>query len=216
RSAFFDTVASPLVSIAGVIVDDTTVAEGDPLKMTGLLIRVKTAATTNEHATAMPTVMSGVRIWQTQRRSPRRRNGPCASPWPRIPLGRYGERGHLDSSVAGAGDRSRRRAGAGPARLDLPAARRCDGRDRWPAREAAGDRFNSRRPPGCHGRFSDPRGDRGWAGDHASGGHPRQRSVAGCSRRDIRGGGRCPASALDEGGRGVALRVRPVYIRYRG
>src|SRR5690348_2564660 len=74
RSAFFDTVASPLVRIAGVIVDDTTVAEGDPVRTTGRLIRVKTAATTSEHATAMPTVMSGVRIWQTQRRSPRWRN----------------------------------------------------------------------------------------------------------------------------------------------
>src|SRR5690348_16989839 len=62
RSGFLETVASPLVRMAGVMLEAASVADGEPVRTIGRLKAVMTAATTSEPATAMPTVTHEERI----------------------------------------------------------------------------------------------------------------------------------------------------------
>src|SRR5690242_17663448 len=62
RSGFLETVASPLVRMAGVMFEAASAADGEPVRTIGRLKAVTTAATTSEQATAKPTVAQENRI----------------------------------------------------------------------------------------------------------------------------------------------------------
>jgi len=62
RSGFLDTVPSPLVRIAGWIVEDAVDNEGEALKTIGRPKVMTSAATITEQATAMPSETKLTRI----------------------------------------------------------------------------------------------------------------------------------------------------------
>src|SRR6266852_1275860 len=70
RSGFLETIASPLVRIAGWIVEDDVDSDGEAVRTTGRLKAMTRAATITEQATAIPTGTRLTLISPTQRRSP--------------------------------------------------------------------------------------------------------------------------------------------------
>src|SRR6266571_1364178 len=67
RSGFLDTMPSPLVRIAGSMVEDDVDSDGEPVKTTGRPKVMTSAAMITEQVTAIPSVTRLTRISSTQR-----------------------------------------------------------------------------------------------------------------------------------------------------